>query len=586
MRRENEREKHATEWRTYVLVALSLVLVFFVGGNAAKAEIIRHFDVDMKLEPDCSLDVIETIDMDFEDSSRHGIFRNIPIQYSRYGGHYTLDVKVLSVTDEQNHPWSYVENRGGADLSIKIGKLKQLVTGQHTYRIHYLVRRAINFFDKRPEVYWNVTGNDWPYGMQQVVARFYPPQGINLSDIKTTCFVGRVGSRTPGEIERPAGQSQYVEFKASNLNAGEGLTIVSQLPAGSVTSPSAWQEFVWLVRDWWTLAVFPVLTGLYITPILLKRKLDPDGHRAVAVEWNAPKNLSPAEVGTLVDESCDMQDIVSTLVDLAARGYLQIKELKTQSFLFFSTNDYEFTKLDPPAGGDSLLPHEKEFLSALFGSYKKTVKLSDLKEKFYSHLPKIRDGIYQSLTSKKLFVENPEKVRMRYSVAAFIIVLVGICMVRHVIGWGVIISGFIILATAHFMPARTREGWARRAECLGFQRFVRMAEKDRIAVLAKDDPTIFGRLLPFAMVLGAADQWADAFRDLLTEPPSWYVPYGYGNPTYSFSSSDFVHDLGGGMNTMGRTFSSTPSSSAGSGGSGFSGGSSGGGFGGGGGGSW
>jgi uncharacterized membrane protein len=102
-------------------------------------------------------------------------------------------------------------------------------------------------------------------------------------------------------------------------------------------------------------------------------------------------------------------------------------------------------------------------------------------------------------------------------------------------------------------------------------------------MLAKDDPTIFGRLLPYAMVLGVADQWATAFRDLMTEPPDWFIgPYGYGHP---FSPNVFINDLGSGMQTMGSTFQSAPSS-AGSGGSGFSGGGVGGGFGGGGGGSW
>jgi hypothetical protein len=86
------------------------------------------------------------------------------------------------------------------------------------------------------------------------------------------------------------------------------------------------------------------------------------------------------------------------------------------------------------------------------------------------------------------------------------------------------------------------------------------------------------------MVLGVADQWAEAFKDLLTEPPSWYIGPGYG----VFSPNVFVNDLGQGMNTMGSTFASQPRSQAGGGGSGFSsgGGFSGGGFGGGGGGSW
>jgi uncharacterized membrane protein len=152
--------------------------------------------------------------------------------------------------------------------------------------------------------------------------------------------------------------------------------------------------------------------------------------------------------------------------------------------------------------------------------------------------------------------------------------------------WGVgfILSGVLCLLFARAMPSKTATGSKMLRQCLGFQRYVEMAEKDRIRVLAEQDPTIFGRLLPYAMVLGVADQWADAFRDLLTEPPNWYVGSNYN----TFSPRIFVNDLGNGMNTMGNTFSSQPKSQAGSGGSGFSsgGGFSGGGFGGGGGGSW
>ena len=54
------------------------------------------------------------------------------------------------------------------------------------------------------------------------------------------------------------------------------------------------------------------------------------------------------------------------------------------------------------------------------------------------------------------------------------------------------------------MSARTRKGVQAKLKSLGFKRFVTMAEKDSIAKLAADDPTIFGRLLPYALVLGAA----------------------------------------------------------------------------------
>jgi uncharacterized membrane protein len=93
----------------------------------------------------------------------------------------------------------------------------------------------------------------------------------------------------------------------------------------------------------------------------------------------------------------------------------------------------------------------------------------------------------------------------------------------------------------------------------------------------------FEQVLPYAIVLGVADQWADAFAGIYTEPPSWYHSPRYG---HGFAPRLFVADLGRSLGTMGQTMRSSPKSS-GSGSSGFGGGGfSGGGFGGGGGGSW
>jgi uncharacterized membrane protein YgcG len=269
--------------------------------------------------------------------------------------------------------------------------------------------------------------------------------------------------------------------------------------------------------------------------------------------------------------------------------------------LFFSSKDYRFIRRHPDHDitAEPLLPHERKFLEGVFGSAtmhpsadSATVTLSSLKNKFYTHLPEIRSAIYESLTQKNMFVSNPDTTRKTYITIGMIMLIGGFIGGIFGMDWGgipygagVFIAGLVVLASSRAMPAKTATGSLALRECRGFQRFVQMAEKDRIRVLAENDPTIFGRLLPYAMVLGVADQWADAFRDLLTQPPDWYVGpgYGYGHP---FSSHAFVNDLGSGMNSMGSTFSSAPSSSGGSGGSGFSGGSSGGGFGGGGGGSW
>src|SRR4029453_8859804 len=261
-------------------------------------------------------------------------------------------------------------------------------------------------------------------------------------------------------------------------------------------------------------------------------------------------DLTPAEVGTLIDEQCHTQDIVSTLIDLAARGYLKITEKKTDQFLFFSKMDFEFSKLKDASPDDGLRGYEQLFLDALFPAPRDTRLLSDLKYDFaQNYLSDIRDQIYDSLVSRGYFKQNPETVRHMYYAVAGLVILAGIMALILATPWGVglLLSGFVIAMCAHAMPARTAKGSQALRESLGFRRFVDLAEKDRIAVLAKDDPTIFGRLLPYAVVLGVADQWAEKFKDLLAAPPTWYEPYGYGTPDYTFYPRGFVHELGGAM---------------------------------------
>jgi hypothetical protein len=63
---------------------------------------------------------------------------------------------------------------------------------------------------------------------------------------------------------------------------------------------------------------------------------------------------------------------------------------------------------------------------------------------------------------------------------------------------------------------------------------------------------MFERLLPYAMVLGVSDKWAEAFHGMLKEAPSWYRPK---TESQDFSSEQFVSDLGNGMRTVERILS-------------------------------
>jgi uncharacterized membrane protein len=146
-----------------------------------------------------------------------------------------------------------------------------------------------------------------------------------------------------------------------------------------------------------------------------------------------------------------------------------------------------------------------------------------------------------------------------------------------IVGIPIVIAGLLLLVLSQAMPRRTGPGREMYRRILGFRQYMTVAETDRQRF--NEEANLFQEYLPYAIVYGCVEKWAEAFEGLDNPPStsSWYVsnhafaPLAFSNSLQSFSSS------------MSSAIASTP---GGSGGSGFSGGSSGGGGGGGGGGSW
>ncbi|HEY9731248.1 MAG TPA: DUF2207 domain-containing protein [Drouetiella sp.] len=547
----------------------------------APASKIVSFNADIVLSKQGVLDVNETIDMDFAKQQKHGIFRFMPVKFHRDLGTYTTFVRVLSVTDASGQSYHFQKSDAGSDITIKIGDANKLVSGRQTYKLHYQVARAINFFNNEPELYWNVTGDQSQYSIESAAATIHLPVE-NSSGVRTQAWVGPPGSRNTVPISET---NNVVTVKTlTALPPGEGLTFAIRMPVGAVTLPKVSQEIVWFMQDWWEAFVLPFATAVMLWIYWLFFGKDKGGSRAVGVEWEPPKDLTPAEVGTLIDEKCDMSDITATLVDLAARGYMKIQKIPYDGILMMSKSDYRFSELTAPSDATPLKLHESLMLNAVFGYVSRESSLSSLTGKFHANIPDIRSAVYDSLLAKKYFARDPNTDRSTFVTFGATIVVVGIFFVifagndLRAASVGFMLSGLVVALTSNAMPARTAIGAQALNQCLAFQRFVRKAEKKRIEVLAKEDPTIFGRLLPYAMVLGCAEQWSKAFQDLAATPPDWYTT----SDVVNFNSYTFTRDLDYSLGNISRAFSSAPApnsySSGGSGGSGWGGGSAGGGF--------
>ncbi|MFQ5739578.1 MAG: DUF2207 domain-containing protein [Acidobacteriota bacterium] len=569
--------------RTWLKFANLLVFAALVVPPAllrARSLRLERFHADIQVHPDGAIDVTETIEARFT-GSWNGLYRLIPVDYRSPGGFsYKLNLALEAATDAEGRPLRYQTSRSGQMMRFKVwipgarDTTKRLV-------LRYRVKRALRFLEQYDEFYWNVTGTGWAVPILSASAHISLPDGV--TGLRAVAFTGAYGS-TEGAATVEVGKGVDIQTTRS-LKMREGLSISVVWDPGLVHRPGRIERTYHFLADNWIFAL-PILVFVGMFGLWHKRGRDPR-RNPVIVNYKPPQDMTPAELGTLVDNSPDMRDITATLVDLAVRGFLLIKEEDKEQLLgLWSSREYSFQRLKSEDEWKSLRAHERKLLETLF-SEGESVELSDLKNRFYKSLPDIRDDIFNALMDRKCYTRRPDQVKKIYIITAAMLlalaIVAGVPLAQQLgqtpltVVLAGLLTAFSVALFGWLMPARTARGARFQEQILGFEEFLDRVESERFKRMITG-PEMFEKFLPFAMALGVEKQWADAFSDLCRQPPSWYQGAGPG----AFQTRAFVGSLNQMSTQTAAAMASAPRSS---GGSGFSGGgSSGGGFGGGGGG--
>ena len=574
--------------KAIVSIALALLSGAFTSAAQAKSWRVTDFQDKITVSRDGSAIVTERVTLNFV-GEWHGIHRTIPIEYPGPNGtNYELFLKVTSVTDESGNKSKYDSStsNGARDLKIYI---PGAVDATRTVEITYRVLNGTRFFKDYDEFYWNVTGNDWPVPIDHAAAAVQFPPGA-AGSLRAQAFTGVYGSTQRDASAEVNGAE--VQFATNNpLPMRGGLTVDVYIPKDILQEPSALTKFFWFLFGN-PILFLPLVTLAGMFALWWYKGRDPDPGVSVAPMYEPPPEISPAEAGTLLDDSIHPRDITSTMIDLAVRGYLKIEETE-EKVLLFTHKDYIFHLLKPrDQWGADLAPHERVMLENVFASGDE-IRLSNLKNRFYTAVPAIREDIMSALKRKGIYLLDPESAN-GYSIGAAVAILFVFGIFQYM-GWAnffnsavllivcLLLSAVIWFLFARVMTAKTMKGARTRVAVLGFQEFMNRVDAERLKVMP---PTTFEKFLPYAMALGVEHHWAQAFAGIVKDPPGWYVGpggvYGGFNPIF-FSSS--MHSMASDMH---QVFVSAPRSSSGGsgfGGGGFGGGGgfSGGGFGGGGG---
>ena len=573
-------------------------------GGAGEA--ITDYHVTLNPQADGRLLVHEKIVYDFTAgaTNKHGIYRVIPVQSDWPADRdYHRVWKLSDLTVSQDGAEAKVDTKSeDGDLSVRVGDSDTKVQGVHTYEFRYSIEGAYLVRNGRIELAWNAIGTSWPVPIESAVVSL-EPAGVAGSAL--ACVYGTVGGNKPCAT---AG----TRYTAANVQQYQGMTVGYAFPLGSIAATEPILEHR-LTPSWvlfgrgWAVALGALigLGGLAFAFLSWWRHGRDESYEGqipglapaagqsagvvvgrrpgeTSVQFTPPADARPAELEVLVTERATNAGVTATLLDLAQRGALTIRQVEGGR-----QGDWRLEFADrPPADMEKWERHLYNGISRKAGE-DNAVQLSEVRYSFATVAAAHRTAALRSATKKGWFTIPPDERLMamsRWGILAIGLSVVGIIpAIGFAIGAvvvGLFVAGLAMLLFGRKMPARSALGSAVLAECRAFQRFVETAELEHIK--ADERLAVFHRYLPFAVVLGLTDRWVRTFQPALAEaaetgasstlPVVWLAG---ASMSFDNSFSSFTSGLAGSMSVQ---------SSSSAGGGSFS--SVGGGGGGGGGGSW
>ncbi len=599
-----------------VLVMGILLALGEPAGAQAKTLIWENFDVTITVLPNGDFHVLERQRIRFISGTFTFGFAEIPLGKTEG----ITDVLVSEPGGRQYAPGGFSEQPYTFDVSTSEGEeiirwyFPPTSNAVRTFDLAYIVHGGIRVYDRGDKLQWIAIDNERDFPIEAASVTVVLPHGAeflaNPDSAGVEATWGLSADRSSVTYLAEGGMSVYDTFEIG-MEFTHG--VIPDVRPGWQKQHDAEEYYDLSVKPYVNLllgvsAALLILGGpALILIIWYTRGRDPKVGPIPQYIEEPPDDLPPGVLGTLLDERADMRDVVATMINLAHKGHMTIEETGRGGFLGLGSPDFVFRKT---AGHEVLGPVEKEVMRGIFTGTRTERKLSDLRNKFYTRLPKIQRRLYEQMVSRKFFRSNPDTTRKIWRG-------IGIALLFGAIFFGgfgsaalneyadllpCVFAGFGLLGLAALiaggaMPAKTRKGAEAAARWGAFKNYLQQI--DRLTDLGEAGE-LFEKYLPYAIAFGIRDSWIHKFSQVPATPiPGWYMPYGWIGPgpltaggsrggglarpvatggglqSMSDSLAGGLQSMSDGLtrllNSTGRVMRSAPSSSGRSGG-GFSGG--------------
>lgn len=571
----------------FLLTIISALLFLFVNFDQTNVLIedngytIKNYDISVVVGQDKTLEIREDITVDFKIAS-HGIYRYIPLNQSvSYVG---KDDKIQSRNYRSSvSDVSFIKNGTSETFKTKIldsyeedgyfimmlGTNVYELKNEKTFSFSYKYALGDDRDTIEDSFYFNIIGTGWNTSIENVNFTVEFPTDVSSQEFKY--YVGKYGQSTKSGDSRltTSVAGKIVTGHCVNLEYSEAITMFSLFEQGYFKTSRN------IVPDILMILIIIATLGLFIFIYVSKKEKKPV---IDVVEFTAPDDLTPTEVGYLNDGEITGDDLSSLVVYWASKGYLRIEEREEETKLIkirdipdsakehekilfkgiFASGDEvdseNLRKVDPEVGINCKAAVEENKNKYFDNSRKQSLIIMGAFLVFAMFFQVLKIAIQSYQIGKIIFlgacviisivnfiqlyastVNYKYKLKRKIYIALLILSAIIMILPNIVLLFAIepycdlfMTRYYLFLLPVVFMFVYPRlnkytdEGREYIGRIRGLKRYIEVAEKDRLEKLVQENPNIFYDVLPYAYVLGVSDVYMNKFKDIQIAQPDWY----------------------------------------------------------------
>ena len=407
-----------------LLPAIALFWILLGAHPLRAAERILCFSAEGVVSEDSSLEVTESVALQAEGREiRRGIIRSIPTDFTDAGGQRRrAEFTLLSALLDGKPVESKIE-RVGSRLEIRLGDPEmELSPGGHVFTITYRTTGQLGFFPDHDELYWNVTGDEWIFPIDEASFRLRLPGNSFGEGFRTVEFyTGKKGEKGQDAQLLPEGSVRTTRV----FPPGEGLTVVYTWPKGIVAPPAVPAPLIrrWSPSPWRAVHLtLPAMLLALLTAVWFLWGRDPV-RNTIIPRFSPPPGIGPGFARYLRLGEMDNGAFAATVLAMAVKGFLTVEEsapaammkeaggkksspsgMAVKLLTRLAGKSYRLRLKNSSMSGNSLTPDEQFLYSDLFAG-RKEISLSDKDQPLLSGAFTSLEGFFRKM-GKPLFSKN------------------------------------------------------------------------------------------------------------------------------------------------------------------------------------